>query len=140
MTYDDIAAWVEENFDVSTYGTAKELWLEVGKRFNEDNMYLPPEAEDNISNLWEESVGVKQPIIAAPISRTLEEYISPIPPEARVEVAPQELFQPYNFELGSSDLMQMPPILQEALPEKQPFTLQSLGRAIGSRFKRLFRL
>lgn len=137
MTYSQIKEWVAVNFDVSTYGDPKELWLDVGKRFNQDNMYLPPEAESYVTELWEEQVGIKRPAPEQILGSTIDDYISVVPRgEPPVTIAPPQVFQPFEFDLGKSVIEQV-----SVKPEPQGmFSFRDIGKTLRSAFKRFFRL
>ena len=52
MTYDDIARWVDANFDVSGYASFETLMHDVKERFTQDGMTFPEQAEENILALY----------------------------------------------------------------------------------------
>lgn len=56
MTYADVAAWVEEHFNVSKYFNPDELIRDVKDRFEYDGSVFPKQAEDNIRTLWRETI------------------------------------------------------------------------------------
>lgn len=129
MTYAQIAEWVAINFDISTYGDPKELWLDVGKRFNQDGMYLPPEAEQYVNELWQNQVGVKQQEPEPILGSSLDDYISVTPSKEQVQIT-----APPTQPVIEQQPKQPPPIREGV------FSFRNIGKSLRSAFRKIFKL
>ena len=56
MTYKAIEEWVEEHFRVDDYFSDEQLIFDVKQQFEQDGRYFPEEAENNIRQLWRETI------------------------------------------------------------------------------------
>jgi hypothetical protein len=61
MTYAQISEWVAENFDPGYYNTPQSFIQAVKDRFEEDGIFFPNEASDNLNELWKEQTFQNQP-------------------------------------------------------------------------------
>lgn len=139
MTYDDVAAWVEENFDVGNYLSPQELIADVKDRFQKDGMYYPEKAGENINNVWREQMGLDQyqpsledlqrqryEAIQTELDQKIKEFFGN---------QPEQVYQEYEPVIYGPTEPEQPSSISE---QGQPQGVSGFFRSVGSRLRRFF--
>lgn len=120
MTYAQIAEWVASNYNLDNYDNVADLINEVKFRFESEQMYFPPEAGEEIKNIWLQEAGYeKQLSIEEAMQRRYEEA------ERELNQKIQNFFENAPPEYKESEV----PYAEEAV-EGRPFTPQQAPNEI----------